>query len=153
MTANFLEAPGTNGFIIAPFTVLTTELNATGIGALSTLGAAKSQTTSGSGIWGHIWFKAGGGFTPVGAPNIAGWFIISTDGGTTFEISSATPARSPDFIIPLAAAAYNTNDIVMAPGLVKLWFPTIKVLVLNNSGVALPASGNTITVGPVAIAY
>lgn len=150
---NFLDFNGTNGFLTTPFTVLTTELNAIGSGALSGLGAAKSQTTTTSGTWCMIWFKAGGAFTPTNAPSLSGWFINSTDGGTTFEKNSATPPRNADFVIPLATAAYATNDIVFAPGIIRLWYPTIKVLVLNNSGVTLPASGNTITVGPVANAY
>lgn len=150
---NFLNATGTNGFIITPFTVLTTELNAKGDGVLSTLGAAKTQTDTASGIWGYVWFKSGGAFTPTGTPALYGWWITSSDGGTSYEKASATPPRAADFIIPFATAAYAANDLVFAPGLVRLWVPTTKVLVLCNVGTTLPATGNTIMVGPVAVSF
>lgn len=154
MPTPFLFAVGTSGFTTTPFTVLTTELNALADATLSTLGAAKSQSTTGSAIWGHVWFKSGGSFTPLSAsPILSGWWITSTDGGTTFEKSSATPPRAPDFVIPLIAAAYAANDLVFAPGLVRLWAPSIKVLLLNSTGAALPATGNVLTIGPVEIAF
>lgn len=166
MATNFLEAAGTNGFLATPFNLLSTELNslASGAAATSSVGGTAgvfSQTNDANAIWGSLYFTAGGAFTPAVGGYIAGWFLLSTDGGTTFEAAISTPSttvaalsRSPDFIISLDNVAYASGNIRWCQGRrINLPWESYKVLFQNNSGVALPASGNLIKVGPVAIQY
>jgi hypothetical protein len=161
MATNFLLAPGTNGFIVTPFNLMSTELNALAINAtiISSVGGTSgvfNQTSFGSAIWGNIWFASGGAFTPTAGGYLAGWFVQSSDGGTTFELNVGTTIglpRPPDFTIPLWVSAYAATNISFASGFVKLPWASCKVLILNASGVALSASGHTIKCGPVAIQY
>lgn len=160
MTTNFLEAAGTNGFIATPFNLMTTELNTLGNGAnaVSSVGGTSgvfTQTNFADGIWGEIHFKAGGAFTPTAGGYLAGWFLYSPDGGTTFEkvVAATDLPRPPDFIIPLFASAYALSDIQQASGIVRLPWWSTKVYIGNRSGVSLPASGNVIQAGPVAVQY
>jgi hypothetical protein len=163
MTTTFLNDPGTSGFIATPFNLLSTELSALASGAacVSSVGGASgvfNQMNFASAIWGKIYLTAGGAFTPAIGGTLSGWWLESPDGGTTFETEVATPSttvaalsRSPDFIISLDNAAYATGNIRFASSFVKLPWASCKVLLQNNSGVALPATGNLIKVGPVAI--
>lgn len=166
MATNFLEAAGTNGFIATPFNLLSTELNtlANGAAALSSVGGTSgvfSQSNNANGIWGSLYFSAGGAFTPAAGGYLAGWFLRSPDGGTSFETEVATPsgtvaalARTPDFIIALDNAAFASGNIRWCQGgKVQLPWESYKLLLQNNSGVALPSSGNLIKVGPTAIQY
>lgn len=165
MAVNFLQAAGTNGFIATPFNLQSTELNALASGgaATSSVGGSSgvfSQTNDANAIWGSVYFTAGGASTPTAGGYIAGWFLRSTDGGTTFESAIATPSttvpalqRSPDFIIPFSAAALSTGNIVWATGLVRLPFESYKVVIQNMTGAALSASGHTVKLGPVATQY
>ena len=84
---------------------------------------------------------------------ISGWYITSPDGGSSFEKNANPPARNPDFVIPFLASAYATNDLIFAQsGLVRLWAPSTKILITQNTGVTLPASGNLLVCSPVKIA-
>lgn len=154
-------AAGTNGFTTAPFSVLTTEMNAqaaSGAGSVvvsSVNGTSGkfNQTSTGNAIFGRCWLTSGGIFTPTAGGNLSIWFLTSTDGGTTFELnpsSSVPPPRAPDIIIPLTAAAYAANNVVMSPPRQNLWAETVKIVLQNNAGAALPATGNVITCGPEA---
>lgn len=160
MATNFLEAAGTNGFIATPFNLMTTELNALGNGAnvVSSVGGTSgvfTQTNFANAIWGEVQFLAGGAFTPTAGGYLAGWFLLSPDGGSTFEkvVAATDMPRPPDFVIPLFASAYALNDISMASGLVRLPFWSTKLYIGNRSGAALSASGHVIKCGPVAIQY
>lgn len=160
MATNFLEAVGTSGFIATPFNLQTTELNALGSGAnvVSSVGGTAgvfTQTNFASAIWGAVHFKAGGAFTPTAGGYLAGWFLYSPDGGSTFEkvVAATDVPRPPDFIIPLFASAYASGDIAQSSGIVRLPWWSTKVYVGNRSGVALSASGHVIQCGPVAVQY
>lgn len=166
MSSNFLEAAGTNGFIATPFNLLSTELNAlgTGLSATSTVGGTSgvfNQVNNANGIWGSLYFVSGGTFTPAVGAFLAGWFLRSPDGGSTFETATATASttvqalsRSPDFTIPLDNAVFNSGNIRWCQGsFVMLPWESYSVILQNMSGGALPTSGNLIKVGPTAIAY
>jgi hypothetical protein len=162
MATNFLHAAGTSGFIATPFSLMTTELNtlANGSVAVSSVGGTSgkfSQTNFANAQYAYIWLTLGGNFafTPAAGANLAGWFINSTDGGTTFEKSSVAPPRAPDFLIPIAAASYSASDVVYATGMVPVPYGTVKVLIQNNAGASasLASSGNILTIGPVADQY
>lgn len=158
MPADFLFNPGTNGFTVTPFNLLSTELNSLAIGAtaLSSVGGTSgvfTQSNTGNALMGEIYFSAGGGVTPVVGGYFAGWFLTSPD-GTTFEkyISGTPPSRGADFIIPLYAAAYSSGEFAFSNGiLVPLPAAPFKTVLQNQSGVALPGSGNLIKLGPVAV--
>ena len=165
MPTNFLDAAGTNGFLTTPFNLLSTELNSLGSGsaATSSVGGSSgvfSQTNFANGIWGQHWFKSGGSFTPTAGGVMALWFLLSIDGGTTFESIVATASttvmalsRAPDVIIPMDVAAYASGNIRFAGGFQKLPWLSCKVVVQNLTGAALPSSGNLIECGVVATQY
>jgi hypothetical protein len=160
MATNFLEALGTNGFIATPFNLLTTELNslANGSSATSSVGGTSGvfdQTSNASAIWGIPYLTATTTFTPTAGAYIAGWFLFSPDGGSTFEtpIANADMPRPPNFVIPLDSAALGASSMKQASGIVQLPWWDYKVFVVNHAGVALPATGNVIKLGPVAIQY
>lgn len=155
---DFLYDPGTNGYIVAPFSLQTTELNglasaAVVLSSVNGVSGVFTQTSFGNAMWGYVSFKSGGVFTPVAGGVLSGWWVNSPDGGTTFEKASAAIPRQPDFIIPLNASAYASSDIVYAPSPVLLPAPSCKVLLQNGAGVALPATGNVITAAPIAMRY
>lgn len=167
MPSNFLLTPGTNGFIATPFDLMTTEMNSLGSGnaATSSVGGSSgvfSQSNTVNAMFGSLWFTAGGAFTPTAGGFLAGWFLRSTNGGTTFEdiiatASTTQPAlpRAPDFTIPVFEnAAFSANKIKWAQGgHIRLPWESFKVVIQNLSGVALSASGHKLTLGPVAMQY
>jgi hypothetical protein len=169
MATNFLNAPGTNGFISAPVNLMSTELNTLGSGAaaISTVGGSSgvfTQASFGNAAWLSIYFTAGGAFTPVVGQCLYGWFLLSPDGGSNFETQVATPSatvlalsRNPDFIVPLDNAAYASGNIRWCQGrFIKAPWESFKVVVQNIGGaspVALSASGHLIKAGGVAIQY
>lgn len=167
---NFLESAGTNGFIATPFSLMTTELNTLTYGSAVTssvngTSGVFSQSSGGSSIWCSIWLKLGGNFaaTPAVGGVIEGWFLRSSDGGTTFESAVATASstvaalpRAPDFILPASAATYASGNLIWAAGdYVKLPWTSYKVIIQNLLGTSAStaSSGNILTCGPTAIQY
>lgn len=163
MAQTFLQDAGTNGFIATPFNLLSTELNAltNGSSATSSVGGSSgvfSQSNIANAIKGMIYAEVGGAFTPTAGAALYGWFLRSPDGGTSFEkttTSSTTIAplpRAPDFVIPLDAVAYASSDIAISQDDddTLLAAPSWKLVVWNLAGATLPATGNTISVGPTA---
>lgn len=153
MATNFLHAAGTNGFIVTPFELFNNTdaaFDALANGNCVTSANAGSsgkftQSDFGSAQWGYIYFTVGDvAFTPTAGGCLTGWWILSPDGGSTYENTDSNVAipRPPDFIIPFPAAALNTGDKIFAAGLVQLPWAHCKVYVQNNSGVTL---GNTTT--------
>lgn len=157
MPTNFLNAPGTSGFIVTPFALMgTTDLSGLAIGGTVTSTAtALTQTTFGNAIWTQIFFQAAGAFTPTAGGFLAGWWLNSENAGTNYEkvVASTDMPRQPDFTIPLFASAYASGDRSWAPGLIKTAFGTHKAFIANHSGVALGAFNHLIQAAPVAIQY
>lgn len=158
---DFLFDAGTNGFIVSPFDLQTTELNSltNNNSAISSVGGTSgvfNQTSTGNAILGQMWFLSGGTFTPSLSAYISGWFINSSDGGTTFEktVSNTIMPRAPDFVIPLLNSAYASGEISWTNGItVALPQGSFKVFVINGTGGTLPSSGNKIKLGPIAVKY
>lgn len=158
---DFLLTPGTNGFVATPFDLETTELNALANGntATSSVGGSSgvfTQSSIANAPQGSMWFTSGGSFTPTAGGQILVWFLRSPDGGSTFEkaVSNTAFPRPPDAIIPLFGSAYASGDKSWVSGaIVDLPWESFKVVVMNNSGAALPATGNKVTLGPVALRY
>lgn len=161
MATNFLDySGGTNGFLTAPFNLMSTELNtlSNGSSATSSVGGTSgvfTQASWGSGIWGVAHFVAGGAFTPTAGGYIAGWFLYSPDGGSSFEkvVSNTDLARPPDFIIPFVNSALASNDVVQSSGIIRLPWWSTKVFVVSHVGVSMASSGNLIKLGSVAVQY
>lgn len=160
MASDFILDPGTNGFIATPFNLMTTELNALASGSVATSSVGGTsgvftQTNFANAQKCFITFKAGGAFTPTAGGNITGWWLMSPDGGTTFEIalgSNLALPRPPDFIIPLFASAYASGNLSFSSVIRAPW-SSCKAFIQNNSGVALAATGNVIQAAPVAERY
>jgi hypothetical protein len=160
VATNFLQAAGTNGFIPTPFNLQSTELNAlaNGSSAVSSVGGtsgAFTQSNTANAIWGEIALTLGTGtYTPSAGGYVAGWFLYSPDGGSSYETTASNTdlPRSPDFIIPVLTS-YSTGGLAQASGIVRLPWWSFKVFTVNHSGATLPATGNLIKLGPVAIQY
>lgn len=170
MATNFLHATGTNGLLATAFTIMDgTDLDSVTNGSAVTSATGVhstgkfNQTDTGSAQFGYVYLTVGNpGWTPTAGGCLTGWFMISTDGGTTFETSQATAsttvaavARPPDFIIPLEAAAMTAGTLKFSP-LVKLPWTTCKALIQNNSGATTGNGGTThatISILPVADQY
>jgi hypothetical protein len=166
---DFLHEPGTSGFIVTPFQLFTsadTGLNALASGAAvtsahggGTTNGIFRQTDFGSGQYAEIWFSiVTAGWTPTAGGCISGWWLLSSDGGTTFEAVVAAPSTTvpalpgpPDFVIPLEAAALSAGILKFArPHPVPLPYSAAKCVIQNNTGAAFGAGAHTITCGPVA---
>jgi len=168
MPTNFLDAAGTNGLIQAQFSLMTTELNSLTNGSAATSSAngtsgVFTQSNWSQAIWGGVEFYSGGAFTPTVGGYIAGWFLLSQDGGSTYEALLSTPSatvfalgRSPDFIIPTyeGGAAWASGSIRAIQGrFIKTPWETHKIVIQNMSGATLPSTGNKIAATGMAIQY
>lgn len=151
------QGTSNNGLIAAALDLLTTELNALASGAVavSSVGGAAgvfSNANTGAAIFAIVQMKLGGalGTALAAGSYLSGWFLESLD-GTTFELGTAAPQRPADFIVPFAARTYASGEILLAAGrIARIPAAKFKLLVQNNLGVALPATGNKITIGAVA---
>lgn len=163
MTANFLEAAGTGGLITPATTVAwVTALASLANGAASTSSTVFSQSTFSNAQKLQAWFINGtASFTPIAGGNLSFWWLMSTDGGTTFETLVATPSstvaalpRAPNFVIPFDVAAFASGNIRMAQGPFRYPYLGAKLVVQNNTGVTLSTTGTpTVLIGAVADSY
>jgi len=159
MSTNFLWLPGSSnsGLTATAKTLLadTSELaslttNSYVVSSVSGASGIFTNADTNQAIWAQFFLTLGaiGSALNAGA-NLAGWFLRSYDGGTTFEQSAAVPTRAPDFIIPLpnttitAATVWGSSGLVMLPAL------KYKVGVQNNTGQTFASSGNTLRAAPV----
>jgi hypothetical protein len=125
--------------------LLTTELNSLGNSStttLSTIGAA-IDNTSNLFQFADVEFLAGGTYTPTAGGFLELWLVMTLD-GTNYEdgSSSIPPGRPADIIIPIRNGTTITprntaRGLLLPPAL-------FKPLVRNQSGAALPSSGNTL---------
>lgn len=104
-------------------------------------GGVLDQNDFSNAVYCDLVFIAGGAFTPTAGGYLAGWFMESEDGGTSFEknVANTAPPRAPDFILPLFAAAYAAGDRAWAKGVLMPSCPC-KILIQNNAGVTLPST-------------
>ena len=167
MVTNFLWYQGTsnNGLLTSAFNLMTTEIESltTGSVIISSVGGASgvfSATQTGQAIFGDIFFSFGNpgiASALTAGACIAGWFLTSLDGGTTFEITTAAPPRAPDFIIPCPATTIAAGAAPFkATGLVRLPALEFKVLIQNNTGQTIGNGSTTVPylkLAPVAMQY
>lgn len=150
--ANMLWAAGTNGYLAAVLSLLTTELDGLANDTMSAGGTARDNSALERAIWADFEFLAGGGFSPAAGAHIQVWLLRSLDGGTSYEDGSSaiTPPRQPDVIIPIRQGTTITPragrpGIILPPG---HFTPIAK----NKAGAGLPASGNVIRMRTYAMA-
>lgn len=142
-----MPAPFQWGALSSTTTLLSSELNSLANSSANALSAAGAVVAATSHLYGFVEFMAGGTYTPTANGFIELWLLQSID-GTNFEDGSATvaPARVADVIIPVRAGTTITPranaglpPIVLPPG-------SYKPIVRNQTGAALPASGNLIRI-------
>lgn len=146
--ANFLWSIGTGSTIgtIATVTLMTTEFGGVTNSSFCVGATTFTSTYSAQGIWGDVYWTEGqiGSTTALSAgANLAGYFLNSLDGGTTFESSSTVPVRAPDFLIPLPATTISGSaPPFKSNGQHAVKFPVVpyKVLLANNTGQTITAS-------------
>lgn len=169
MAGNFLHTAGTNGYLGTQRVVTWT----TALNNLASGSRAISDTTADTGLFSQssfsnapfcvAWFKCiTTGWTPTAGGAFACWFLMSTDGGTTFEVESRTTpsttvpavARPPDFMIPVytGGTAISANDILFSQPFQAPW-PSCKLIVQNLTGAALAAQAHTLTIAGVCDGY
>lgn len=169
MAGNFLHTAGTNGFL----STLRTVTWATSLNGLASGSRAISDTTADTGVFSQssfsnapmcvAWFKCiTTGWTPTAGGVFVCWWLMSTDGGTTFEVESRTTpsttvpavARSANFLIPVytGGTAIAANDILFSDPFPSPW-PSAKLVVQNMTGAALAAQAHTFTIAGVADGY
>ncbi len=160
---NFLEAAGTGGLITSATTVAwVTALASLTNGAATTSSTVFSQTTFANAQKLQGWFINGtASFTPTAGGVLAFWWLLSTDGGTTFETLVSTPSttvpalpRTPDFLIPFDAAAFASGNIRFAQGPFPYPYLGAKLVMQNLCGATLSTTGTpTVLLGGVADQY
>lgn len=160
---NFLWNAGTSntGLLTSATTLLTTEMNslANNATALSSVGGSSGVFTNSStaqGMMGEIYLTLGAiGSGLSNGACLPGWFLVSPDGGSTFEnvVSGSAMARPPDFVVPLPATTITAGWVYKSASFVMIPALEYKVFVQNLSGQSFAASGNTIKIAPYAISY
>jgi hypothetical protein len=161
MTTPFLWGLGTsnNGLLVSLLTLQSTELNSltdTSI-SLSSVGGSSGKFTNsdtGGAIWGEMFLTLGAISSALNpGANVAGWFIKSSDSGSTFEKSSIIPPRPPDFIIPLPEDTISSADEFTAVGKVLLPSVQFKVMLQNNTGQSFASSANLLKLAPISVQF
>jgi threonine/homoserine efflux transporter RhtA len=153
--ANFIHTAGTSGLLTsAPVAAnASTELSGLANAGLATSATVLSQSSYNNAAQGFIelnvvstgWAVSAGGC-------ISGWYLLSRDGGTTYEATnSAALGRAPDFIIALPTATIAAGRYYSP--LVPLPYLTHKFYLQNNTGATTSANSHIISVLPVADTY
>jgi len=142
-----MPAPFQWGALSGATTLLSSELNSLANSSANALSAAGTAVAATGHLYGFVEFVAGANYTPTANGFIELWLLQSID-GTNFEDGTATvaPARVADVIIPVRAGTTITPranaglpPIVLPPG-------SFKPIARNQTGAALPASGNLIRI-------
>jgi hypothetical protein len=164
MPTNFLWYSGTasnNGLLITSYNLMTTEMNSltsgsTAVSSVNGTSGVFNNSTASQGMIGEVFLTLGAIASAVAAGgNIAGWFLVSPDNGTTYEntVSSAALARPPDLIIPVPATTITAGWVYKGAGPVMIPALPYKVWMQNNLGQTMAASGNIIKLSPYAMQY
>src|SRR5689334_12539807 len=125
MTSNLLWGAGTsnNGLLTAAFNFMadTSELaslanNAYVVSSVSGSSGVFSNSTTAQAVYADLFLTLGAIGSSLGTNAcLAGWFLESYDGGTTFEQTSAVPSRPCDFTIPLPNSTISAAAVYIAP--------------------------------------
>lgn len=161
MATNFLATAGTNGFLtsaaVTAFSSGTTTINSIANAAFAVSTGVFTQTNTANGLMGYTGLTVGSSFGPTAGGNITGWWLMSPDGGATYE--STVMVRPPDWMISLStstssgAGTESGGNAYRMSSLIQMPWSTFKVLIQNNSGVTIGSSGNSLTFMSVAVQY
>lgn len=123
--------------------VLTTELNALANGGYSAASAAYDNTSN---LDEWFWFEyvAGGTATPTAGANLQIFVLSSMDGTNYAEAASSTNPGSHQLAAALNVSTGAGTKRVASAFPAQLPPGKLKFVLLNNMGVALPASGNVL---------
>lgn len=125
-------------------TVLTTQLNTLANGAFSAAGSAYDNTSN-LDRWGWVEFAGGGSITPTAGATLY-VYMIHAPGGTNYDDpASATQPGTHQLVavLSLQTGAHTVRAISTVP--FALPPSNVKFVLKNSAGVALTASGNTLT--------
>jgi hypothetical protein len=168
MATNFLWAGGTsnNGLVASSaVTLMTTELESLTNGSVTVSSVNGSSglfknSSFNQAMWAELYLSLGNpGISSAlsAGGNLAGWFLTSLDGGSTYESGSVAPPRPPDFLIPLPATTIAGGaSPFKAAGLVLIPALEFYTLVQNNSGQTFGAGSTTppwLKAAPIAMQY
>jgi hypothetical protein len=137
-TVKWSAAPASRG------TVLTTELNALANAAYSAAGPAYDNTSN-LDQWFWFDFTAGGTATPTAGANLQIFAVPSLDGTNYADAASSTQVGFHQLVatISIKTGAGTKRDMTLYP--VQLPPGKFKFVLKNGTGVALAATGNTLT--------
>lgn len=124
-------------------TGLTTELNALGIGAYSAVGTALDNTTN-LDEWGYCDIVLASLLPTAGAD--LQLFLHPSPDGTTYEDAASTTNPALHAALPVVMLNVSTSAKRVQTPLFRIPPQKFKLVLLNGSGVALNATGNTVTV-------
>lgn len=126
-------------------TILTTELNALGIGAYSANGPAYDNSTAALGDrWGVVDIVLPSLIVPAGAPYLILYLNYSLDGTTYSDVTSANQVGTHEQAVMVSVLATTS-----AKRIISFSFPLMpfkfKPVLYNGTGVALAGTLNTVT--------
>lgn len=153
--ADFIH--GTRPGIVA---LLTTELNALANGGVSAFGPVITPGTTGNltvrHLRGDLALKIASNSLAFTATSfVAVYFVPAIDGTNYPKLSGANLARANYRVGSIAIYPATASAEVIYEGVLSVAIPNapFKVVLENLTGVALPASGNTLDLFPQAMAY
>ncbi len=161
----FLYASGTsnNGQNFSALTVMSTELNSLAGNTLTISSSAFTPYTSLGGTpFGNVVLTLGGSsgsITPAAGQTIAGFWLETINGATTYENSAVLLGRNPDFVIPLPNLSINYNTQYRQQGRIYgVQFPAfpfkVAVFMYPTSGAtSLFSTLNTLQLAGPALTY
>lgn len=137
-TVKWAGAPTSRG------TVLTTQLNTLANAAFSAAGPAYDNTAN-LDEWFWFEFLTGGAITPTAGANVQIFCVLSPGGTNYGDAPSANNAGFEALVctLPLTTAAGTQRAVSLKP--IQLPPCLMKFVLKNNAGVALSATGNTLT--------
>lgn len=142
--------------------LLTTELNSLSAtaGTLTSAGPAVTPGTTGNLTsrvpWGDLWLKiasSSGAYTSASFVNV--YFLTAIDGTNYPKISGNNIAKANYFAGSIAIYPATLSSEVIYEGRLRIRIPNVpfKAVLENQSGIAFPASGNTLDLYPQADSY
>lgn len=119
-------------------TALSTELNSLANGSAT---AASTAIDNETGLYQYLNLELVlASLTPTGAPTVSVYITYSTDNGTSFDDVSSAEAELLA-VLPLSTTASTKR---VSRGAIPIRPLQFKLFAVNNSGVALAASANTV---------
>lgn len=159
MTDFLFENGGSGGYLVAPFDLMSSDLNsmANNTTVTSSVGGSSGvfdQSNTGGAILADIWLSFGATIACGASAAVYGWFLRSLNNGTTYEkaVANSMLQRGPDFIIPFINANYAVGEPALCSGApVIIPAGKFKVFLFNQIGVTMHSSGNHLVIAPIGV--